>query len=246
MVSHDLKAPLQTIEGYSQMLLEDYAETIEEDGIQRLKALSATSQRLRDRIEGLLTYSSIEVEEDSFRPVELGGLLQELREDLDYVLEDVELEIEESLPKVYGNRTLITELFNNLVSNAVKYNDKEMPKVEIGSEERGSKHLLWVSDNGQGMKDQYLEKIFQVFEKLNPRENPEGTGIGLALCKRIVEEHGGRIWAESEVGQGSTFYFTLPGSHAPGGDGRGSLARDEEELTEAGEGEHIEEVRPAG
>ncbi|MCF7875761.1 GHKL domain-containing protein, partial [Candidatus Bipolaricaulota bacterium] len=137
-------------------------------------------------------------------------LISDLEEDLRYVLEDVNLVLPEELPKVYGNKTLLTELFSNLITNAAKYNDKDEPRIEIGWEKKGDKFLISVEDNGQGIKDRYLEKIFKVFEKLNPRDNPEGTGIGLAVCKRIVEEHRGDIWAESELGEGTTFFFTLP------------------------------------
>lgn len=210
-ISHDLKAPLQTIEGYSEILMQEYAQQLGEKGKRRLEALGKTSQRLRDRIEGLLSYSSIKLEQDSFEPVNMNDIVEELKEDLDYILGGVDLKVSDSFPRVYGNRTLLIELFSNLLSNAVKYNDKENPLVEIGWKDKGKNYLFWVRDNGKGIKERYLEKIFQVFEKLNPRENPEGTGVGLALCKRIVEEHGGKIWAESELGQGTTFYFTLSG-----------------------------------
>jgi len=209
-ISHDLKAPLQTLEGYSQILLEDYEDKLEEDGVRALEALSDTTGRLRDRIESLLTYSSINMEDKGFDEIDIGNIISDLEEDLKYVLEDVNFVLPEELPRVYGNRTLLTELFSNLITNAVKYNDKEEPRVEIGWKKKNDKYLLWVEDNGQGIKDRYLEKIFKVFEKLNPRDNPEGTGIGLAVCKRIVEEHRGDIWAESELGEGTTFFFTLP------------------------------------
>lgn len=211
-ISHDLKAPLQTLEGYSHILTEDYEEELDEDGIRALEALSDTTQRLRDRIESLLTYSSINMEEKGFEEVELSTLLKELKQDLRYNLEGVSLVISDDLPVVYGNETLLTELFSNLITNAIKYNDKGSPRVEIGWKERSARYVIWVRDNGQGIKERYLEKIFKVFEKLNPRDNPEGTGIGLAVCKRIVEEHRGKIWAESEPGEGTTFYFTLPGT----------------------------------
>ncbi len=211
-ISHDLKAPLQTLEGYSHILTEDYEEELDEDGIRALEALSDTTQRLRDRIESLLTYSSINMEEDRFEEVDLSGLIEELEQDIRYTLEGINLLVPDDLPVVYGNETLLTELFSNLITNAVKYNDKEDPRVEIGWKERSEKYVVWVRDNGQGIKERYLEKIFKVFEKLNPRDNPEGTGIGLAVCKRIVEEHRGEIWAESEPGEGTTFYFTLPGT----------------------------------
>lgn len=211
-ISHDLKAPLQTLEGYSHILTEDYEEELDEDGKRALEALSDTTQRLRDRIESLLTYSSINMEEDRFEEVDLSGLIEELEQDIRYALEGVNLIVPDDLPVVYGNETLLTELFSNLITNAVKYNDKENPRVEIGWKERSDSYVVWVRDNGRGIKERYLEKIFKVFEKLNPRDNPEGTGIGLSVCKRIVEEHRGEIWAESEPGEGTTFYFTLPGT----------------------------------
>ncbi len=213
-ISHDLKAPLQTIEGYCQMIESEIGENVDGSS-ELLDALSETSQRLRDRIEGLLSYSSINLEENAFEEVELIGVLDELREDLGSILEGVELEVAEDLPEVYGNRTLLVELFNNLISNAVKYNDESRPKIEIDWEGKGDRCLIKVSDNGPGIKDRYLKKIFQVFEKLNPKEDPEGTGIGLAVCKRIIDEHGGKIWAESEVGEGTTFIFTLPSEPSP-------------------------------
>ena len=208
-ISHDLKAPLQTIEGYCQMIKQDLGEKL--DGSSNLLVgLSKTSQRLRDRIEGLLSYSRIDLEKNSFEQVDLNKIIEELEEDLGSILKGVKLEVSEELPKVYGNRTLLIELFNNLFSNAVKYNKGDEPRIVIDWEDRGEEYLVKFSDNGPGIKERYLEKIFQVFEKLNPREDPEGIGIGLALCKRIIDEHGGEIWAESDLGEGTTFLFTLP------------------------------------
>jgi len=216
-ISHDLKAPLQTLEGYSHILTEDYEEELDQDGIRALEALSDTTQRLRDRIESLLTYSSINMEEKGFEEVELSTLLKELKQDLRYNLEGVSLVVPDDLPVVYGNEALLTELFSNLITNAVKYNDKGSPRVEIGWKERSARYVIWVRDNGQGIKERYLEKIFKVFEKLNPRDNPEGTGIGLAVCKRIVEEHRGEIWAESEPRGRNDFLLHVTRDEKPGG-----------------------------
>ncbi|MFW6049152.1 MAG: sensor histidine kinase, partial [Candidatus Bipolaricaulota bacterium] len=209
-ISHDLKAPLQTLEGYSQVLKEDYADVVDEGGMRALNALGESTQRLRNRIDSLLTYSSIKMDVNSFKLVDLNKIISELREDLKYTLQGVKLSIPEDLPEVYGNKTLLSKLFSNLITNAIKYNDEGTPAIEIGYKQQGNKYLVWLEDNGIGIKDRYLEKIFNVFEKLNPRDNPEGTGIGLAVCKRIVEEHKGNIWAESELAEGTTFYFTLP------------------------------------
>lgn len=212
-ISHDLKAPLQKIESFSQLLQGDYEDSLDKQGQQALGALIEMSQRLRDRISALLDYAKTSVEKESFKEVDLEQLLNEIISDLDFVMSGTQIHIEDDLPPIYGHRASIGELFSNLLTNAVKYNDEDQPVVEIGWEgNHGSQVKYWVRDNGQGIKDEYLEKIFQVFEKLNPRDNSEGTGIGLALCKRIVEEHGGNIWAKSEVGEGTTFYFTLPTS----------------------------------
>jgi len=135
--------------------------------------------------------------------------VRERLEDLGDRLTGVSLRVEENLPFVWGVPTMLGELFSNLVSNAVKFNDKALPVVEVGwKEAENDAYLFYVRDNGPGIEVEYREKIFGIFEKLDPKK--EGTGAGLAICKRIVEEHGGRIWVESEVGKGSTFYFTLP------------------------------------
>jgi len=115
--------------------------------------------------------------------------------------------------RCWGSKTRIRELLSNLITNAIKYNDKALPAVRIGWQQQAKRNGMvkfLVQDNGIGIESRYQEKIFGIFEKLNPREDYEGTGVGLAICKRIVEEHGGEIWVESEVGKGSAFYFTIP------------------------------------
>jgi light-regulated signal transduction histidine kinase (bacteriophytochrome) len=133
---------------------------------------------------------------------------------LEIRLRGVNLQVEPDLPPVKGSRVRIGELFSNLIVNGIKYNDKALPMIRVGwkkdARSNNNSATFFVEDNGIGIESRYQERVFGIFEKLNPREDYEGTGAGLAICKRIVEEHGGTIWVESEVGKGSTFYFTIP------------------------------------
>ena len=139
----------------------------------------------------------------------LKELLEEVRESMGSLLDGVQFIVDPDLPTVLGIRSRVEEIFSNLIQNAIKFNDKPVPRIEIGCKGLdGGHYIIYVKDNGIGIKEDYYDKIFQIFQKLDPKA--EGTGAGLAICRRIVEEHGGRIWVESQVGEGSTFYFTLP------------------------------------
>ena len=213
VVSHDLKEPLRTVEAFSGFLLEDYADRLDDEGVSYLNTLKKTSARMRQLINDLLALSSIHMDTASFERISVQRVLEEIQEDLEVRLKGVNLQMEEDLPEVMGSKIRIGELFSNLIVNAIKYNDKALPTVRIGwrsSVRPGGTHTFFVQDNGIGIEQRYQERIFGIFEKLNPRKDIEGTGAGLAICKRIVEEHGGEIWVESEVGKGSTFFFTIP------------------------------------
>lgn len=214
VVSHDLKEPLRTVETFSGFLLEDYEDKLDEEGVDYLNTLKRTSARMRQLINDLLSLASIHMDTKSFERINTQRMLEEIREDLEIRLRGVNLQVAGDLPPVRGSRVRIGELFSNLVVNGIKYNDKALPMIHVGWQEDARSNsnsvTFFVEDNGIGIESRYQERVFGIFEKLNPREDYEGTGAGLAICKRIVEEHGGTIWVESEVGKGSTFYFTIP------------------------------------
>lgn len=206
-VSHDLRKPARTALGYVQMILSRYDGTLPGEVREDLCKVQGRLQNMERLIDDLMHFSSIHLDPSAFERVDLTRLVAETREDLASALAGVSL-VFSDLPEVLGVPTRLAELFSNLIHNAVKFNDKALPVVEVGWRDQESRYLFWVRDNGPGIESQYLEKIFGIFEKLDLGK--EGTGAGLAICRRIVEEHGGRIWAESEVGKGTTFYFTLP------------------------------------
>ena len=217
VVSHDLKEPARTVEAFSGFLLEDYQDKLDEEAVDYLQRMRRASGRMRELIDDLLNLSSIHMDRASFERVNVQKLLEEVKDDLEMRLRGVNLQIDENMPSVRGSRIRIAELFSNLITNAIKYNDKALPTLHIGWLKEPKKNgmcTFYVKDNGIGIEERYQERIFAIFEKLNPREDYEGTGAGLAICKRIVEEHNGEIWVESEVGKGSTFYFTIPRADA--------------------------------
>jgi PAS domain S-box-containing protein len=208
-VSHDLRNPTRAALGYVQMILAQRNGVLPPEVRRDLELARGRLERMDRMLEDLSRYSKMRLNPSQFEPVDLNRLLADVREDLGALLFKADLRVPPDLPQVYGRPSLLSELFANLIHNAVKFNDKDKPVVEVGwKPHRTDTHLFWVRDNGPGIPPEYLEKIFQLFEQLD--RTKEGTGAGLAICRRIVEEHGGRIWAESQVGQGATFYFTLP------------------------------------
>lgn len=208
-VSHDLRNPTRAALGYVQMILAQHNGLLPLEVRRDLELARGRLERMDRMLEDLSRYSKMRLDPSQFEPVDLNKLLADVCVDLGSLLTGVEVRISPDLPHVYGRPSLLSELFSNLIHNAVKFSDKPKPVVEVGwKPHRGDTYLFWVRDNGPGIPPEYLDKIFQLFEQLD--RTKEGTGAGLAICRRIVEEHGGRIWAESQGGQGATFYFTLP------------------------------------
>jgi two-component system, chemotaxis family, sensor kinase Cph1 len=219
IASHDLKEPLRGIHNYANFLMEDYGEILNEDGTSKLKTLVRLTQRMEDLINSLLHFSRLGRAEPIKQEVNLNDLLQQAIATLTIARPQnwVEFRIPRPLPTIECDRAQINELFTNLISNSIKYNDKDKKWVEIGfikPEERETliSHpvTFYVRDNGIGISPEYFEQIFQIFRRLHGRDEfGGGTGAGLTIARKIVEQHGGKIWVESQGDRGSTFYFTL-------------------------------------
>jgi PAS domain S-box-containing protein len=212
VVSHDLKEPLRGIDAFSTFLAEDYGDKLNEQGQKYVGVLRGSAMRMNALIEDLLMLCHIGRLRSKYAPVSVQSLLEDVRRDLSFTLEQkkVNLRIQSDLPTITCQPAHLKQVFENLISNAVKFNDKPRPVVEIACHEDHSLYTLSVRDNGIGIDEKYYEKIFQIFQRLGRREDYEGIGAGLTICKKIVEARGGKIWLESKVGQGSTFLFTIP------------------------------------
>jgi PAS domain S-box-containing protein len=222
VVSHDLKEPLRGLEAFSQFLLEDYGDKLDEQGRKYVGILRDSATRMSALIEDLLKLSRIGRTRGRHETVAVESLLEDVRRDMEFALEQkkVDLRIQPGLPTITYEPTLLKQVFENLISNAIKFNDKPQPVVEIACQQDDRAYTFSVRDNGMGIDGRYYDKIFQIFQRLGRREDYEGTGAGLTICKKIVEAHGGKIWVESRVGEGSTFSFTVPGTIRPGQKGK--------------------------
>lgn len=208
--SHDLKEPLRSLETFSQFLVEDYADKLDDEGKDYLKRIGAGAARMRNLIDDLLALSRISRIKNPYESVDSETLVKDALKRLKASLEEksTKVTVDDELPHIHCDTTKMKEVFYNLIMNAMKYNDKPDPSIEIGTKD---KTTFFVKDNGKGIDKQYQDLIFQPFKRgPGAKESSAGSGVGLALVKKIIEEHKGRIWVESEPGRGSTFYFTLP------------------------------------
>lgn len=215
VVSHDLQEPLRTLIAFSDFLIRDQGDRLDETGRDYVQHLVDASRRLRSLIQDLLKLSKAGRVTSEFAAVSLDEVAGVVKADLAELIrsKNAEVAIEGPLPDVWGDRDRIGQLLANLVGNGLKYNERPDPRVEIGAEGSagGRTVTLRVRDNGIGIDPKFHAKIFQLFRRLHTREEYEGTGAGLAICQKIVQAHGGRIWVESEPGHGSTFFVSLPG-----------------------------------
>jgi PAS domain S-box-containing protein len=213
--SHDLQEPLRMVSSYLRLIENRYADAFDEEGEEFLAYAVDGADRMRNMIEGLLAYSRVETGGEPLEPIELDDVLEDVLETLQVRLGETDAEITAaSLPRVEGDGEQLRQLFRNLLSNAITYSGVQPPRVRISAERRGPRWKISVSDEGIGIHPDETERIFEVFHRLHSRTDYAGSGIGLALCQRIVERHGGRIWVDSELDEGSTFSFTLPAAEA--------------------------------
>jgi len=211
-VSHDLKEPLRGIEGLTRLLLDEYGDKLDDTGREYLGFIRDSGVRMRRLVDDLLKLSRISRRKYPYEMVNFNELVREVLEALGYAIRErrAGVEVQQGLPHVSCDRVRMAELFQNLVSNALKFTNGREPVIRIGCEEQPSAYLFWVRDNGIGISAEDRERVFLVFQRLQAGKEAGGTGVGLTICKRIVERHGGRIWVESEPAVGSRFCFTLP------------------------------------
>ncbi|MEZ4884713.1 MAG: ATP-binding protein [Chitinophagales bacterium] len=211
VASHDLKEPLRMIGSYTSLIKRRYTKHLDEGAQEFMGYITDATNRMNNLLEDLLSYSRINTHNQQKESINIHevieGVLANLH--LDIQQKNAQIRIHE-LPKISANRSQMSQLFQNLVSNALKFSDSEHPEIEISAQTNGKMHVFSVKDNGIGIDPEYQQKIFEMFSRLHTRQEYEGTGIGLATCKKIVERHGGIIWVESEKHKGCTFYFTLP------------------------------------
>ncbi|OIB58932.1 ATP-binding protein [Natrialba sp. SSL1] len=209
--SHDLQEPLRMVSSYLRLIENRYGDELDKDGEEFLEYAIDGAERMSAMIEGLLEYSRVDTQGKPLEPVDLEAVLSESLQDLELQIEENDAIIEvEELPRVKGDASQLRQLFQNLISNGIEYSGDERPRIAISAEQNGEECVISVHDNGIGIHPEDQDQIFEVFHRLHSHDEHAGTGIGLALCQRIVERHGGEIWADSEPGEGSTFVFTLP------------------------------------
>lgn len=211
IASHDLQEPLRMISSYLQLLEQRYGDIFDADAKEFIGFAVDGAIRMKALINDLLIYSRVKTTERNFASFDSAGALRQALNNLKVKIEDSQAKISyDSLPTIVGNQSLFIQLFQNLISNGLKFQNDHPPQIYIKCSRDKDKWLFSVRDNGIGIEPQYLEAIFTMFKRLHTREQYPGTGIGLAICKKVVEHHRGRIWAESQVGVGTTFYFTIP------------------------------------
>jgi len=209
-VSHDLKTPLRAIQAFNMFLIKDYAPSLDETGREYLDEVRKATERMNALIEDLLVLSRAGRKSTGVEKVDLNELLEEIKSDLRVRLEKRGGEVVAGkLPSISIQRVWMKELLTNLIDNGLKFNRAEKPRVEVSYEDDGENCVFVVKDNGIGIEAKHLSRIFTLSERLHPREY-EGTGLGLNICKKILDKFGGNIWVESRPGEGTTFYFSIP------------------------------------
>ncbi|RPI16847.1 MAG: PAS domain S-box protein [Ignavibacteriae bacterium] len=211
VASHDLQEPLRMVASYIQLLQKRYKSKLDADADEFIGYAVDGVVRMKTLINDLLIYSRVNTQELPLEPVDCNKVIETVKHNLKTSITESKAKIiSETLPTVYGNTLQLTQLFQNLISNAIKFKRDISPVVEISSRKTSDEWLFSVSDNGIGIEAEYADKIFVIFQRLHNYNEYPGTGIGLAICKKIVEKLGGHIWLESEIGKGSTFNFTIP------------------------------------
>jgi PAS domain S-box-containing protein len=214
-VSHDLRTPLRAIDGFSHILLDDYAGKLDEEGKRLLNVVRDNTHRMGQLIDDILMFSRTGRVELTSSRIDMQQMAHAVVEELQSAIAGSKLQIEiDPIPPILGDSAMMRQVFSNLISNAIKFSStREKPRIQVGATVKGDENVYYVKDNGVGFDMQYADKLFGVFQRLHSVNEFEGTGIGLAIVKRIIARHGGRVWAEGKINEGATMYFTLPGGN---------------------------------
>jgi light-regulated signal transduction histidine kinase (bacteriophytochrome) len=211
-VSHDLRAPLRAIEGYARILTEDYGKQLDKNAKRICNVIINNTAQLSQLIQDLLDFSKLSRVEIKVKEVNMETMVKSIISELINTNDKDTISFEvDALPVAVADQVMLKQVWYNLISNAIKFSScKNKPKIKIGFEEKDKEIIYYVSDNGVGFDMQYANKLFGVFQRLHSSKDFEGTGVGLAIVQRIVQHHGGLVWANGEVNKGATFYFSLP------------------------------------
>ena len=210
VASHDLQEPLRMVSSFTQLLAKKYKGQLDSDADEFIKYAVDGAQRMQMLINDLLAYSRVSSRVEEFQLVDLEKAFNESLQNLKVSIDDNDARITcDSLPTIVADQSQIIQLFQNLIGNAIKFRSNETPEIHIAVEEGEDEWIFRVIDNGIGIDSQHNERIFRVFQRLHERDSYPGTGIGLSICEKIVERHGGDIWVDSKLGNGSTFSFTI-------------------------------------
>jgi len=215
-VSHDLQEPLRAVSGFVKLLAKRYKGRLDTDADEFIEYSVDGVKRMQLMIKDLLEYSQVGTKGEGFRPADISIVIEQAVSNLKAAIEESGAEVTwAAMPTVMADTPQLIRLFQNLIGNAIKFRGKEAPRVHVSAEREGDEWVFSIQDNGIGIDPDQAEKIFVIFRRLHTREEYPGTGIGLAMCKKIVERHGGEIRVESEPGKGSTFRFTMPVKKQP-------------------------------
>ena len=211
VASHDLQEPLRMVSSYTQLIMRRYSDRLDGDAREFMEFIVDGSARMKRLIEDLLAYSRVGTHGKELKPIDCETVLEKALVNLRGTIEDNGAVVtHDPLPTADADNSQLVQLFQNLIGNAIKFRGAAPPAVHVSAEERADVWVFIVRDNGIGIEPQYFERIFMVFQRLHGKAEYPGTGIGLAICKKVVDRHGGRIWVESQPGQGSKFCFALP------------------------------------
>ncbi len=210
-IVHDLQAPLRSLTMFTELLADEYQDQLDEKAQQYLDRICDSGSRMQGLIEDLLTYARAGTGEQTWIKLDLNQIVAQVISDLESAIAQTNAKITvQDLPQILINPQEIRHLWQNLLENALKYRGAESPQIKITATQQEQEWLFAIADNGIGIAAEFQSQIFDVFQRLHPTDVYPGSGMGLAICRKIVQRFGGRIWVESESGQGSTFYFTLP------------------------------------